>query len=807
VTSASLRDNLPEFIQQRTRIVSDVPDVEGAFVVYWMCTAVRADENPALDAARVAAETLGCPLIVYHGLSSRYPFASDRHHRFILEGARDVERALAAQNIPYLFHLERPDSPPVLKQLASRAALVVTEHLPTPPIRRWIKTLTDATDTPVWCVDTACLVSLESSTKRFSRAFAFRDQLAEERETALRTPYPTLQLSPPKAPDELPVSHLSLQDVSLAQLIATCTIDHTIPPVPDTRGGATAANQRWKRFRDRGLRSYHRKRNDAATAGVSRMSAYLHYGHISPFRVAREAFQVGGAGAEKYLDELLVWRELAYHWCDRVADPGAWEALPGWARDTLSQESEAPRRHTYAWEALARATTHDALWNLAQRSLLHHGELHNNLRMTWGKQIHGWTTSPQQSLRWLIDLNHRYALDGRDPCSYAGLLWCLGLFDRPFKPAKRVFGTVRTRSSAAHANRLDMAKYTEHIGRNEPRQTVAVVGAGLAGLMCARTLHDHRYNVTVFDKGRTPGGRVATRLSRDDANWAFDHGAPYLSAKDRRVLRWLLSWENAGVLKRWDPISFENIGHDENSSDILRFVGTPHNNALGQHLAADLHVYTSTRIERVEHTDEGWNVFTHDEVYGPFDVLVLNLPPAQLASLSRQAADLADLPNATPTHAVMMRFEEPLPLNWDVAKPDHPVLGWVCRETSKPDRPDKAQWIVHSTPEWSEHHVDDPLPDIEAALVDAFQHFTNTRITPTTTQTHRWRYARVGEARTEGSVWDGAFRLGVCGDSFGGGVEGALLSGAHLAGQITSSLADPAPWTESDAPLLSGKNR
>ena len=126
-----------------------------------MCTAVRDDEKPALDVARITANKLNCPLLVYHGLSARYPFASDRHHRFILEGARDVQARFAEQGVSYLFHLERPGDPPVLRQLAERAALVVTENLPTPPIRRWVNRLTEQTNAAIWCVDTACVVSLE----------------------------------------------------------------------------------------------------------------------------------------------------------------------------------------------------------------------------------------------------------------------------------------------------------------------------------------------------------------------------------------------------------------------------------------------------------------------------------------------------------------------------------------------------------------------------------------------------------------------------------------------------------------------
>jgi deoxyribodipyrimidine photolyase len=103
-----------------------------------------------------------------------------------------------------------------------------------------------------------------------------------------------------------------------------------------------------------------------------------------------------------------------------------------------------------------RGATGNQLWDLAQRSLLVHGELHNNVRMTWGKAIPAWTASPEAAVATLLDLNNRTALDGADPASYAGLLWCLGLFDRAFQPEIPVLGAVRPRILEEHAARLDV---------------------------------------------------------------------------------------------------------------------------------------------------------------------------------------------------------------------------------------------------------------------------------------------------------------------------------------------------------------
>ncbi len=79
----------------------------GEYVLYWMRTALRVDENPALDAAIAVGNAWRLPVLVYQALSERYPYASDRHHIFQLEAARDVQAAIVARNVGYIFHLER----------------------------------------------------------------------------------------------------------------------------------------------------------------------------------------------------------------------------------------------------------------------------------------------------------------------------------------------------------------------------------------------------------------------------------------------------------------------------------------------------------------------------------------------------------------------------------------------------------------------------------------------------------------------------------------------------------------------------
>ncbi|MFO0825372.1 MAG: deoxyribodipyrimidine photo-lyase, partial [Gemmataceae bacterium] len=351
---------LPDHIAERLRPArAGSPAATGKFVLYWMHHALRAHENPALDAAISMAGRLRLPVFVYQGLSKRYRFASDRHHAFILQGARDVHAELAARGIGSAFHLERPGHRgPHLRTLAARAAILVTEEMPVDPIAGWVRRLQDAITAPVWLVDTACVVPMNLVGRAYERAFAYRDATGPLLERRLTQPW-TEQPDPAErfVPQDLPFEPVDLATADLRELIAACDIDHAVGPVPHTVGGSQAGYARWEAFKTKGLRRYADDRNDPLRDGASRMSAYLHYGMVSPLRVAREAAAVRGPGAEKYLDELLVWRELAYAFCRYRSDHESLSAVPKWAVETLRRHERDPRPALHDWETMARGRT------------------------------------------------------------------------------------------------------------------------------------------------------------------------------------------------------------------------------------------------------------------------------------------------------------------------------------------------------------------------------------------------------------------------------------------------------------------
>jgi deoxyribodipyrimidine photo-lyase len=152
-------------------------------------------------------------------------------------------------------------------------------------------------------------------------------------------------------------------------------------------------------------------------------------------------------------------------------DYDRYESLPEWSRATLEKHAGDPRRFGYSLDAFAAARTHDELWNAAQTQLVHHGRIHNYLRMLWGKKILEWTASPRDALTVMIELNNRYALDGRDPNSYSGIFWCLGRYDRPWGPERPIFGAVRYMSSENTRRKLRVHKYLRRFAQYQAANT------------------------------------------------------------------------------------------------------------------------------------------------------------------------------------------------------------------------------------------------------------------------------------------------------------------------------------------------
>ncbi len=450
------------------------PRPGGEFVLYWCQTTHRAHDNFALNWAIDLADSLRRPVLVYHGLRHDYPWASDRLHTFILEGVADLDRDLEALGIPYAFHLDpgpaggvagvpdRPAESPLLA-LARRAAVVVTDYFPTFIVPRQVRALQQRVSTPVVAVESCTVVPIRWLDREHRSARTIRPLLQSGlphflHPAGARTPRVRRLIDLPFEP-VLPRLHGSGGGPAIAGLVAGLPIDHAVAPAPAIRGGTGAGRARLSRFIAEGLAGYTAGRNDPNRDATSRLSPYLHFGHLSPHEVLLACREAGPAAEyQKFEDEALTWRELAFNFVAR--DPGhrTVAAIPDWARRELADHEADPRPALYDALTLERGETDSPLWNAFQHRLVRDGELHNYARMLWGKSVLSWTPDAATALQVLEHLNHKYALDGRDPASYGGIHWCFGKFDRPFY-RRPIYGTVRYMSLRAAEKKFDAQAY------------------------------------------------------------------------------------------------------------------------------------------------------------------------------------------------------------------------------------------------------------------------------------------------------------------------------------------------------------
>jgi len=321
-------------------------------------------------------------------------------------------------------------------------------------------------------------------------------------------------------------------------------------------------------------------------------------------------------------------------------------------------------------------------------------------------------------------------------------------------------------------------------------ETVAVVGAGLSGLVCARTLANHGVGVRVFDKARGAGGRMSTRRA---GAWQFDHGAQYFTVRDPVFARQVESWRQDGLVARWNgTIAVLDSGHllikDDNTP---RNVGLPGMNAICRHLAADLDTIYRTRIGALEQADEKWRLRTENGAdLGPFDAVVVSAPAPQAAALLEDVAPglaaRAACVEMSPCWAVMAAFPGRLDFGFDGAFVIGSPLSWVARNNSKPERPDGDAWVLHGSPEWSREHLELDRPAAAQQLLEAFADAAGgLAAVPDHLDAHRWRFALPPEPLAEPCLVDAELRLAACGDWCGGPrVEGAFLSGRAAAERL-----------------------
>jgi len=443
--------------KQRIHPLNDSDFCKGNYVLYWMQSSQRVHYNHALSCAGSIANKLDLPLLVFFGLTENYPEANLRHFQFMLEGLAETSQELKKKNIKMIVWLINPVEGVV--NLAEHAAAVVTDFGYLKISEDWIFRAAQEIKTKFFAVESNVIVPVRTASfKEEYSAATFRPKMIK-----------LINLYMNKVQD-VRVYHTSLDFKlkginlnSTQAVLEEMNIDKSVTSVDWIKGGTSRAVRMLNSFIRKKLDEYPEKRNHPSLDFSSHMSPYLHFGQISPVFVAQKILETESPGRDLFLEELIVRRELSFNFVYYNKNYDSTDSLPGWAMESLIKHESDHRENRYSKIEFEKGHTHDPYWNAAQNELVTTGKMHNYMRMYWGKKIIEWTEGPDTAFEYMVYLNNKYSLDGRDPNSYAGIAWCMGKHDRPWME-RPIFGKIRYMNDKGLERKFDMDFYLKKYG-------------------------------------------------------------------------------------------------------------------------------------------------------------------------------------------------------------------------------------------------------------------------------------------------------------------------------------------------------
>lgn len=429
-------------------------------VIYWMSRDQRVHDNWALLYAINQAQELHVPVAVFFSLAPGFLGATWRQYDFMIKGLKEVEQTLQQFNIPFFIELGSPlETLPVFVK-NNGISLVVTDFSPLRIGREWREKLAQTLPIKMIEVDAHNIVPCWiASPKLEVGARTLRPKIHK-----LLPLYLTEFSNLSKQSTKWPTEYSQIEWTSVEKSIK---VDTTVLPISNIKPGETAAHQAMFDFIENKLDHYDEHRNDPTLAGQSELSPYLHFGHISAQRIALEVERspLSSVNKERFLEELIVRKELSDNFCYYNPKYDQFEGFPNWAQKTLQQHQHDKREYSYSLEELELGQTHDDLWNAAQLEMVKSGKMHGYLRMYWAKKILEWAPMPQLALHHTIYLNDKYELDGRDPNGYTGAAWSIGgVHDRPWFE-RPIFGSIRYMNYNGAKRKFNIASYINRINQ------------------------------------------------------------------------------------------------------------------------------------------------------------------------------------------------------------------------------------------------------------------------------------------------------------------------------------------------------
>lgn len=423
-------------------------------VVYWMSRDQRVADNFALLHAASLALKKSSNLAVVFCLVPQFQGASLRQYDFMLKGLREVAMKLEEHGIP--FYLLEGDPARQLTGFinAMNVGTVVTDFDPLRIKLQWREDLLKHVWVDLLEVDTHNIVPARFvSNKQEFGAYTIRPKIKRLLPEFLHE-FPALPVFESTGPFfPVPVEwDKTLDDIAPDQTVGIVT---SITP------GEDAALCGLEDFLENRLMGYAVNRNDPNLDALSNLSAWFHFGHLSPQRAALETLKKakGNPDAEAFLEEMIIRRELSDNYCLYNKDYDNLRGIPAWARETLERHRKDEREFIYSVSEFEKAGTHDPLWNAAQMEMVTTGKMHGYMRMYWAKKILEWTPDPETALSTAIYLNDRYQLDGRDPNGYTGCAWSIaGVHDRAWAE-RPVYGKIRYMNYKGAKRKFDVERY------------------------------------------------------------------------------------------------------------------------------------------------------------------------------------------------------------------------------------------------------------------------------------------------------------------------------------------------------------
>ncbi len=418
----------------------------------------RTEYNHALEYSILKSNRLNKPLLVYFGITESYPEANERHYYFMIEGLKEVQTSLEDKGIKIVIWRNSPEIGAL--KLAKSASLVVVDQGYSKIEGRWTKFVAEKVKCPLVQIESNVIVPVkEASPKEEYSAATFRPKIKKALEKYLISLKDNILK---KGSLNLDIPSFDIRNVNRA--ISELEIDRSVRKSRFYHGGTTEAKKHLDEFVGKKIDYYPELRNDPTKRCHSNMSPYLHFGQISPLYITLKILQTDSPGKDAFLEELITRRELAINFVFYNNNYDSFNGLPEWSKKTLNEHRKDPREYSYDLRQLEKAETHDHYWNAAQKEMLTEGKMHGYMRMYWGKKIIEWSKTPQEAYRIAIYLNNKYELDGRDPNGFAGVAWCFGKHDRPWKE-RIIFGKIRYMNANGLRRKFDADAYVNMISR------------------------------------------------------------------------------------------------------------------------------------------------------------------------------------------------------------------------------------------------------------------------------------------------------------------------------------------------------